>query len=401
MNVRRLIAGATTIFACIQLQPGAVAGIGPYSAAFAPAGPAGDFIPFDFFGGNRIFLKGTINGHPADIMLDSGAERTTVDQELVGSLRLKSTADVQITGEAGAQPGHLYGGVDVSAGGIRLGNLVVHGTDLQPVSRYLGRPLTVVLGAEAFQSALVDLDFHNRQLAFHDPENFKIPEGFVRVPMMTDPIDGAPSITVSIEDRAPTAAVFDLGSAAPVAISAALEAKEHFLDARPASDVPMGGVGGLSTHDVATLHTIKVGDTVIHDVPAYFNRSLGEVPTSGALLGMDIFSRFRVITDYRHRAIWFRPDEAAVSQPFPKERSGLRSTFSGNRLQVVFISKGSPAAAGAWKVGDVIVAIDGQKVGADFPASPLSQWRNGPAGRTVVLTLADGSRRSLTLADYY
>ncbi len=36
-----------------------------------------------------------------------------------------------------------------------------------------------------------------------------------------------------------------------------------------------------------------------------------------------------------------------------------------------------------------------------YPGSPLSHWAEGPAGTELMLSLADGSTRKLTLADYF
>ena len=49
----------------------------------------------------------------------------------------------------------------------------------------------------------------------------------------------------------------------------------------------------------------------------------------------------------------------------------------------------------------MITAIDGQPITPDYAESPLFRWANGPAGRVVALTVGDGSRRLLRLADYY
>jgi C-terminal processing protease CtpA/Prc len=68
---------------------------------------------------------------------------------------------------------------------------------------------------------------------------------------------------------------------------------------------------------------------------------------------------------------------------------------------VLLVAPGSPAAETGWKQGDEITAIDGQKIGPAYSGSPLSRWARGPAGSEVTLTLADGSTRKLTLADYF
>jgi S1-C subfamily serine protease len=73
----------------------------------------------------------------------------------------------------------------------------------------------------------------------------------------------------------------------------------------------------------------------------------------------------------------------------------------GDRLKVTYASPGSPAEAAGWKKGEEITAIDGRPITAAFHGSELSRWRFGPAGKTVSFTLADGSKRSLTLKDYF
>ncbi|WP_240358668.1 hypothetical protein [Myxococcus vastator] len=52
-------------------------------------------------------------------------------------------------------------------------------------------------------------------------------------------------------------------------------------------------------------------------------------------------------------------------------------------------------------MGDESTAIDGQSIGPDFAGTELSRWRYRATGKAVVLTLKDGSKRRLTLRDYY
>ncbi len=106
----------------------------------------------------------------------------------------------------------VFKGVNVSVGGLALRNLSVWGDDLQPTGAQLGRPLRLVLGAEAFRAALVDIDFESHRIAFHNPKTFHIPPGFDRLVLRARESNGIPTTMVSIEGRAPVSAIFDLGS---------------------------------------------------------------------------------------------------------------------------------------------------------------------------------------------
>jgi hypothetical protein len=119
------------------------------------------------------------------------------------------------------------------------------------------------------------------------------------------------------------------------------------------------------------------------------------------VLGLPIFSRFRLITDYPHNALWLIPDTNALAQPFGKDRSGLIGLPSGDRVKVLLVAPGSPAEKAGWKEGTEIIAVDGHKIDANFKASAQAQWGEQPGGTVITLTLADGTTQQLILADYY
>ena len=80
------------------------------------------------------------------------------------------------------------------------------------------------------------------------------------------------------------------------------------------------------------------------------------------------------------------------------ERSGLAYLPEGEGLNVIFVAPQSPAAAGGWRKGDIITAIDGTPV-AHLAA--IDDWKRDPARQSARLTLAGGETRVLRLSDYY
>ncbi len=150
MAICLLVAG-TAAYANMSVEPA------PSPEATFSTG--GDSASFEMFRGNRIFLKGAVNGHPVDIMLDSAAERTVIDRALAQELGLKSTGTMQEPAATTMETFDVYSGVDVSVGGLALHKLSIWGGDLKFTAAQLGHPLGLVLGAEAFKAALVDIDF--------------------------------------------------------------------------------------------------------------------------------------------------------------------------------------------------------------------------------------------------
>jgi membrane-associated protease RseP (regulator of RpoE activity) len=120
-------------------------------------------------------------------------------------------------------------------------------------------------------------------------------------------------------------------------------------------------------------------------------------PAQMTNVGIGLLKQFRVDLDLGHDRIYLAPRNDAPA--FEHERTGIRFERSDAGLRVAFLSPQGPGAAAGLKVGDMIVAVDGQKVDANYYDRP--DWTRSAAGRQVSLERADGSRVTVTLRDYY
>jgi len=290
---------------------------------------------------------------------------------------------------------------------VRIGALELHGItagvmDLSAIARQLGHPLPVILGKEVFNQLIVDIDFPNRRIAFHERAHFAPPPGAVRVALGRHGENR--TVPVSVEGREPVDFDFDLGSNSPVIIYPYYRDSAQLLADRRHSRELSAGVGGMFRPACATLASIAIGGQLLKDVPADFPDAANTVLNSdrmGGNIGLPVFSRFRLLTDYADNAIWLQADAHELAQPFLKNRAGIIAQPADDRLKVLMVAPGSPAEQGGWKEGMEIVAIDGQKIDAAYRHSTLSRWATQAAGTRVTLTLADHSTRVLVLADYY
>jgi hypothetical protein len=352
------------------------------------------WLDFELFSQRRLFVPASIKGRPVVAMLDSGAEVTVVDRAFAQSIGLTGEGGVTAVGTGGEETVAMARGVDIRLGGATLNGLTVAIMDLAPIAQALGRPVPVLLGKEMMNQAIADIDFPARRIRLIAPEVFTPAKDAVMLPLT--PINGLRALPIALEGGAPVLAMFDLGNGSPLAVYPGYAAEARLKEGRRSSSAMSGGVGGAAPAQLVSLKMISIGGHVFENVPTTL-RGGGGVwarDEAAANVGLPIFSRFRLMIDFGADRLFLSPGPDMKS-PLPRDRSGLNTVVRDGKRVVRFVAPGSPAAAGAWKAGDLIVDIDGR--GLD----PENHWGEGAAGRTVALTLEGGERRSLTLADYF
>ena len=85
---------------------------------------------------------------------------------------------------------------------------------------------------------------------------------------------------------------------------------------------------------------------------------------------------------------------------FRKDRLGLAMTNGPRGLVVDFVSPASPAELAGFKSGDVIAAING-KPAATLTDSEIAGFRFTIDRAAITFTLADQSRRTVELRDFF
>jgi C-terminal processing protease CtpA/Prc len=116
---------------------------------------------------------------------------------------------------------------------------------------------------------------------------------------------------------------------------------------------------------------------------------------SDGIIGLPILRRYRVTLDFGGKRMWLAPS-ANPGAPFERDRSGMNVLIGAEGLRVTHVARGGPAEKAGLKTGDLIVTIDGE-----MALTANANLTGAPAGKVLDLALADGSRRKLTLAEYY
>ena len=376
-----------------------------HKASFANGATSTGWIDFEFYGDRQIFFPVKVNGHDTLALLDNGAFASFLDTTYATSIGLTPKGAFNTPGTGGVGTSGRISGVDIQVGALTLRGLTVGTLDLATLARGLHHPLPLILGDEAFNELIVDIDFAHHRIAFHDPAAFSIPAGAVHVPVVRQ--HGSRLVAMSLDGGTPALFAIDIGDGSALDVSPAYADEHRLLQGRLALQGRGMGVGGMTPDATATLNTVEFAGMTFNNVPATFPQvwpSATYTDQVHGLLGVGILSRFRLIIDWAHDGLYVIPNADAASAPFFKDRLGLwwAKADQGSDAAITYVAPNSPAAAAGFKVGERITLINGQ------PVKAAGDPGVGPPGAEVTLVTratndspAVTTVRTVKLADYY
>lgn len=223
----------------------------------------------------------------------SGAGITVLDRAYADSIGVKSEGQGVANGTGGQAGVAFAHDVRIEVGSMTLRVPTASVIDLASVAKRLGVALPAILGADVFKQLVVDIDFNERTIAFHEPESFEAPAGAVTVPL--EEIGGRRTVPVRIEDGPEVRVDFDLGNGGPLLIFPSYWQSHQMTEDRPTSTRMGGAVGGMREEKLISVKSLTFAGHIFHDVPADLSlpganavdsdRSFGNV-------GMPVYSRF-------------------------------------------------------------------------------------------------------------
>lgn len=362
------------------------------------------WTPIDFKTHRAISFPGTINGVATQIILDSGAAMTVLDTEFAARAGIKPQGTVAATGTTGTETVSFAKGVHIHIGEMDISDVTVAVMPLAKLTAAYGDELTVILGKELLNEVVLDIDFDNQRIAMENADHYQPPPGSIAVPLNLNK-DALRTVDVRIEGGPAVPALFDLGSNSSLAINASYWEPHQLARNHRSSVVGVGGVGGgkvVASEIVAG--SLTIGPFEFSNVPAELSPrgpTAAESDRTLANVGAEVWSRFRVITNYAENRLYLLPTASAFRKPFNKDRSGLALAPASGGLAVFAVAGGSSAARQGWHVGDTILKVDG----ASAVANQSDDWRWRSAGTVVLLsgTNSNGKpfERRLVLEDFY
>jgi hypothetical protein len=348
-------------------------------------------VPFKDLGG-FIVVQATLNGKgPYTFAFDTGAAGIAVTPQFAAEVGLKPSGAAHAAGAGGTvaqvqsatADSIAIGAADVSKPTLYIIPLPPDLTDQGKHGNIVG-----VIGLDLLVRYVVRIDYINDTLTFTPPASFTPPAGAAKLPIHFA-MGGLAQIDGFVDDI-PAKFHLDSGNVATTLLFDAF-VKAHDLRSRYPRGIEAQavGAGGAVPVFLTRLHSLRIGDSTIHDLPVLFTAPVGPVlsstDTSGNI-GYTTLRRFTVTLDYSRSAL-FLERNSAFAAPEPVNNSGLGlRRLAGGDFTVNTVAPGSPAAAAGIALGDTVIALDGE------PASELSL-----GDLKAKLDRAPGARVTLTV----
>jgi len=198
--------------------------------------------------------------------------------------------------------------------------------------------------------------------------------------------------------------IVDTGATKSVFFRAALDRRLPGWTAWPA----LRGLGAPTLTGDASAELVRVtgielrtpGGTVARSGvdAAVLAGGLGEVladdvgePVDG-LLGYSFLKHYRIALDFPCGLLWLDPSRGDVRDRLEEySHPGLQLESVGEEVRIFAVAEGSPAARAGIRVGDQLVAIDGESV-SDLDVVAVARRLEGAPGTTLLLGLRRGQR---------
>jgi hypothetical protein len=364
---------------------GAAAGMIP-GLAGAQEPPPVPRVPFDFTDG-KIRLPVRIKDIEVSAVLDSGGQYHVMDAGLARTFGIALFDKVNLGTLSGNVSGRLSDPVDIVVAGQALPQSQFVVVDLSHMSQSVGRAVDLIIGQPLFRRFDVDFDFAQLTLAVMPPKDYVLPESGAMAPLAT----AARGMTVeAILPVGSVQATVDTGSEACLTFSPSAAKRLGVLKDGPVSTALIGGLGAARVGRVTSIKNVLISGQEFEDVPVVVSpREFG----GDAVLGCGLLSHCHVAFDFPGDWLIFSDKQ---ERPFRRDLTGLQASAEESALRVTHVAKGGPAEKAGFRIGEKIVALNGEPA-----AIANARMTDAAVGTKVAFGLQGGKTRTLTLARYY
>lgn len=351
-------------------------------------------VPMDFEG-TAIFLRGSINGKPAQFFFDTGFS---------GAILISDQIDVGP--KAGTIPLVDFVGVHevptvkvntVTIGGMKFNpkNLEVPQEQVSDIGESYGKHCDAMLGFELFSPYVFELNFKNKKLIFHPSDKVDISKrkpdnvNTFLLEMLPFGEDQVNLVVSYKEHKIPLA--FDTGNAFFLTTFKEFLTKFGVYNEDTPQFMKQSMVASGATDSFAWwAHDWKIG-TIPLDHAVF---DILDLPSTsahfGGTIGIGFIQKFNSTIDFRRRLVWMERVEPYKFEP-PKAELGIHCAFDEKkgRWRIFALTKNSPASNAGLQRGDILFGVDDADI-RNMTRKQLEDLIDGPQGSEAKVTVSRG-----------
>jgi hypothetical protein len=329
--------------------------------------------------GDALILPGSVNGKPAQFLLDTGASGVMFDRTLLPSKALKSrevfTPSGTVQLDLFEPPTARVGTQDLVMSGP------VVGSNLRKMRETSGYEITAILGMEFLAFHVVQIDFDHGKVVLRKtlPADVGTPFNLIRgkggLPYIWATVDGWVQDTFVLDTGFVGTGCGNLshGTFTGLTLGESMKVVHSTLALT---------LGGTKRVDVGRARRLTVGNVAIAN-PVFSDSEYN-------MLDLGFLSRFVVTFDFPRRTMYLKQGRR-FDEPDRWDRSGLHLIRTAGKTIVHSVDKDSPAAKAGVTAEDIVIAI------GDRPANEASlfQLRNvlSSADKEICVAVRRGDER--------
>lgn len=262
---------------------------------------------------NHVYLDAEVNGKPAKLVFDTGAELIYLDSSFVRDSRLdfKTVANAMIDGIGASGPSKtkiVIGGVAVTLNGEVYKPQFTPLINLKPI---LGAQADGVFGMKALAGKVISINFKEGRFALYSKTTPELTAGYQAVPfkVINRKIVIPLAVTVSPQTRISGQAVMDVGSGSGIVVTSPVASK-YALDKRADSTpTQLRGLGGQSHAYDIPVQGVEIGGIHVDcERVSYSTDKAGAMSSSDyvANVGNGVWSQFDMLLDLQGKMAYLR-----------------------------------------------------------------------------------------------
>lgn len=359
------------------------------------------WVPFELTAANHIRFAMTIDGVTANALLDTGLSHSAVSRDFVrrAKLTVGDNGRVQAVALGGEVPVEWAATRTIRLGALNRtgGQLAV--IDLPALLASTSAGTDALIGADLLAGHALDIDFAARR--FRIIASGAMPFAGVHIPLRIQPGSGVFLSDAVLGSRIVRPLLVDTGDGTALTVTRDEWRRARVQTAGVTSTIAFG-VGGEVRAGLAVTDKVRLGTASPGQIEVRIEEATGfarQTRTAGRI-GTGLLQRYRVLIDPRAGRMVIAPNAELPAPPL-KSTTGLLLGYDRARLRVLHVMANSPAATAKWAAGDLICSVDGVAVALSATGGIDARWTAATAGRTVRLSMCDGTERTLTAANFY